>query len=104
MIAASPENRPVVDVEKFWYRWQVGKGGRWGDQPNLWRKRTVPSQGGCGMNGRILDAGIQRSYGKGLGFGILDSEDVAGSEWIRGVNNELTSLDLVTCCWFGRRR
>lgn len=42
-IAASPENRPVVDVEKFWYRWRVGKGGRWGDQPNLWRKWAVPS-------------------------------------------------------------
>ncbi len=55
------------------------------------------------MNGRNLDAGIQRNYGKDLVFGFLDSEDVAGSEWIRGVNNELTSLDLVTYCWFGRR-
>lgn len=55
------------------------------------------------MNGRNLDAGIQRNYGKDLVFGFLDSEDVAGSEWIRGVNNELTSLDLVTYFWFGRR-
>ena len=52
------------------------------------------------MNGRNLDAGIQKNY---VVFGFLDSEDVAGSEWIRGVNNELTSLDLVTSCWFGRR-
>lgn len=55
------------------------------------------------MSWRHLDAGIQRNSGKDLLFGLLDSEDAAGSEWIRGVNNELTSLDLVTYRWFGRR-
>lgn len=35
-------------------------------------------------------------------FEFLDSAGVVESEWTRGLNNELTSLDLVTC-WFERR-
>lgn len=34
-------------------------------------------------------------------FEFLDSAGAAGPEWTRGMNNELTSLDLVTC-WFER--
>ena len=46
---------------------------------------------------RNRDVGTRANYGIDLVFEFLDSAGAAGPEWTGGVNNELTSLDLVTC-------